>query len=247
MKILAIPNWNGHLFLSEESDSSVGSIFDDVKFEHKEVVKVIKNNIEETNNSIFRSFKQAFDEGFVLSITGDHSNSYSLVKALFNVRDDFSYVIFDAHPDVEVGVDSVSHEDYVRHLVEENIIDAKDIYMFGLRTFSRTEFEYLEEKGIHYYTISDILKDKENIKEVLNSIRGDIYLSLDVDVLDPDHAPGTYYREWCGLYVEELLEFVEVIKPQVISADITEYYAPKDEEGVTKANVLKLVESFFEK
>lgn len=245
MKIQFIPNWNGHLFLQEYKDNSITKLFNEFKSNNKILIDIEKNNIEKTNQIIQKSFLENFDNGnFVLSVTGDHSNSYPLIKAFAEKNENFKLVIFDAHPDVEVGTDLVSHEDYLRYLIEENIILPENIYLFGIRTFSRTEFEYLIQKGVNFWTISDVLKDKENIKEVLKSIKGDIYLSVDIDVLDPDVAPGTYYREWCGLNLDELLCFIKIIKLQISSADITEFYSEKDEDEITLNNVLKLIESF---
>lgn len=248
MKLLFIPNWNGHLFLQEYKDNSITKLFAEVKFKNKELVAIVKNNINKTNKIIEKEFEKSFKKyGFILSITGDHSNSYSLIKSFSKQRkssENFKLVIFDAHPDVEIGTDLVSHEDYLRYLIDENIVVPTNVYLFGIRTFSRTEFEYLQEKGVNFFSISDVLREKEKIKQVLSKINDDIYLSVDIDVLDPDVAPGTYYREWCGLYLEELQEFVNIIKNQISSADITEFYSQKDEEDITKKNVLKLIDSF---
>ncbi len=246
MKLLFIPSWNGHLYLQEESDVSVAEVFFKVNFENKELVKIIKNNIEETNKIISKKIKKELEENEeIISVTGDHSNSYPLMKEFVKKNPEGKIVIFDAHPDVEVSTESVSHEDYLRNLIENEGVNPKNVYLFGLRTFSRTEFEYLIEKGINFWTISDILKDIDGLREVLKSISGYIYLSLDIDVLDPDYAPGTHYTEWCGLSIEELIEFVKIIKDKVVCGDICEYYKPKDKDDVTLNNVLKLIDNFI--
>lgn len=258
MKLLFIPNWNGHLYLQEKDDKSVTELFNKINFKNKELIKIEKNNIQKTNEIIEESFKNSSKKNSikdsktnskVLSITGDHSNSYPLIKAFTkqNKSDDFKLIIFDAHPDVEVSTESISHEDYLRNLIEDKIIRSENVYLFGIRTFSRTEFDYLQEKKINFFSITDVLKNKENIKNILSNINKDskgIYLSIDIDVLDPDHAPGTYYTEWCGLYVNELIDFINVIKENIKSADITEYYIEKDDKKkTTQKNVLKLIDS----
>lgn len=247
MNLLFIPNWNGHLCINDYDDKSVKEVFKEINFENKKLVEVEKNNIEKTNKNIEDEFEKAFSkDDFVLSITGDHSNSYPLIKSFAKKNKNFKLVIFDAHPDVEIGTGIASHEDYLRFLVDEKIIDPKNIYLFGIRTFSRTEFEYLVEKQINFYSITDVLKNKEKIKQILNNIKEDIYLSIDIDSLDPDHAPGTYYREYCGLYIDELEEFIHIVKPNVVSADITEYYGEKDDENkTTKKNLLRLINIFI--
>lgn len=248
MKLLFIPSWNGHLYLQEHKETSVNKLFSEVKSKDKTLVKIEKNNIEKTNQIIEKEFEKNYvkKEG-ILSITGDHSNTYPLVKAFTKSNKDFKLLIFDAHPDVEISTDAISHEDYLRNLIENKIIKPENVYLFGLRTFSRTEFEYLIEKKINFWTITDILKDKEKIKKTLQKIskENNIYLSVDIDSLDPDDAPGTYYTEWCGLYINELLEFIDIIKPKIKSADITEYYLEKDEDEITKNNVLKIIEKLI--
>jgi len=243
MKLLFIPSWNGHLYLQEHKETSVNILYSESLSKDKILLKIEKNNIEKTNEIIEKTV-QDLNENF-LAITGDHSNTYPLVKAFKkqNLAKDFVLVIFDAHPDVEVSTVAISHEDYLRNLIEDKIIKPENIYLFGLRTFSRTEFEYLIEKKVKFWTITDILKDKDKIEKILQKIskENEIYLSVDIDSLDPDDAPGTYYTEWCGLYIEELLEFIEIIKPKIKSADITEYYLEKDEDEITKNNVIKLI------
>lgn len=243
-KLLFIPNWNGHLYIQDYDDNSVNKIFNLIDFENKERVEIIKNNIEETNKIIENTFLDN-QKNKVISITGDHSNTYSLFKAFSKDKENVKLVIFDAHPDVEVDTGVPSHEDYVRCLIEEEQVEAKNVYMFGLRTFSRTEFEYLEEKGINYMAITEVLKDKERVIEILENLSGEIYLSLDIDVLDPDFAPGTYYREWCGLTIDELIEFVSIVKEKALAIDICEFYLEKDENEVTENNVLKLINTFL--
>lgn len=246
MKLLFIPNWNGHLFLQEYKDNSITKLFKETNFENKELVEVEQNNIEKTNQTIEKTYDKTLkEENKILAITGDHSNSYPLIKSYSkHTNKDFKLVIFDAHPDVEVTTDSISHEDYLRNLIEDNHIDPQNIYLFGIRTFSRTEFEYLIDKKVNFWSISEVLRKKEEIKSTLENLTGNIYLSIDIDVLDPDVAPATYYREWCGLYLEELEEYAKILLPKTNNYDITEFYSEKDEEDITKRNILKLIENF---
>jgi len=249
MKLLFIPNWNGHLFLQEYDDKSISKLFKETKYDNKSLIEIEKNNIEKTNKIIEKEFEKNFNkEKGILSITGDHSNTYPLVKAyskLIKNPKEFKLIIFDAHPDVEVSTDMISHEDYLRNLIDNNIIKPQNVYLFGIRTFSREEYEYLQDKKINFWTITDILKDKNKIKEILKKIEGDIYLSIDIDVLDPDDAPGTYYREYCGLYINELTEFIEILKLKTNYIDITEFYLEKDENKITQKNIFKIIEKFI--
>lgn len=241
MKLLFIPNWNGHLYLQEYDDKSISKLYNILEYKNKELVNIEKNNILNTNNIIEKTFEKNSND-FIFSITGDHSNSYPLIKSFSNTNTNFKLVIFDAHPDVEVSTDSVSHEDYLRNLIDKKIIKPENIYLIGIRTFSREEFNYLIDKKINFYSITDVLRNKENIKSILKKIKEDIYLSIDIDVLDPDDAPATYYREWCGLHLNELIELIKIIKPKIKSCDLTEFYAEKDEDQITEKNILKIID-----
>ncbi len=246
MKINFIPNWNGHLFLYEYNDKSVSTLFEKTDYKNKELIKIEKNNILKTNKIIENKFdKDIKNNDFILSICGDHSNSYSLIKSFSKINKNTKIVIFDAHPDVEISTDRISHEDYLRNLVEDKIIKPENIYLFGIRTFSRKEFDYLQEKDINFWTITDILKNKLEIKKILKNIKNDIYLSIDIDVLDPNDAPATYYREWCGLKIDELIEFINILKPKIKSCDICEFYIEKDENEITEKNILKLINTIL--
>lgn len=247
MKINFIPNWNGHLFLQNYKDNSITKLYNELEFENKNLVKVIQNNFEETNSEIEKVFQENSKE-FQLSVTGDHSNSYPLIKAFSKENgNDFKLVIFDAHPDVEVGTDVVSHEDYLRFLIDENLVKPENIYLFGIRTFSRTEYQYLVDKKVNFMSITDVLQNHQKVKDILESLTGTIYTTIDIDVLDPDVAPGTYYREYCGLYLEELFEYMSIIIPKSKSADFSEFYAEKDDEfETTKTNALILINKILE-
>jgi len=242
-----IPNWNGHLYLQQYKDNSIIKLYNELNHENKTLIKITQNNINQTFSTIQQEFQKNINQ-FQLSITGDHSNSYPLIKTFSKIHgNDFKLVIFDAHPDVEIGTDIVSHEDYLRFLIEENYVKPENVYLFGLRTFSRTEYEYLKEKKINFKTITDMLNNPEQIKQILKELTGTIYLSLDIDVLDPDVAPGTYYQEYCGLYLEELFEYINLLKPKISSADFTEYYSEKDDKlETTKINALKIINKLIE-
>ena len=247
MKLLFIPNWNGHLYLQEYEDKSVSKLYTGLDYKNKKLISIEKNNITKTNKIIQEEFSKELrkENKGIISITGDHSNSYSLIKSFSKKNKDFKLVIFDAHPDVEKTSDLVSHEDYLRNLIEGGVVKPENIYLFGIRTFSRVEFDYLIEKKVNFWTIVDLLKDKNKISRILKELTGELYLSIDIDVLDPDFAPGTYYKEWCGLNLNELMEFISILKDKVSAIDICEYYIENDTDEITFKNVLRLINLFL--
>ena len=246
MKINFIPNWNGHLFLQFYKDNSITKLFNELEYSNKKLINIIQNNFIETNLEIEKEFKTT--TGFQLSVTGDHSNSYPLIKTFSKSNgNNFKLVIFDAHPDVEIGTDLASHEDYLRFLIDENLVKPENIYLFGIRTFSRTEYQYLVDKKVNFMAITDVLQNPNKVKQILKNLDGTIYTTIDIDVLDPDVAPGTYYKEYCGLYLEELFDYLSIIIPKSKSADFSEFYSEKDDKlKTTKINALKLINHIIE-
>ncbi|MBI4154680.1 arginase family protein, partial [Candidatus Woesearchaeota archaeon] len=124
-------------------------------------------------------------------IGGDHSISYALVKGFFKRFKNFGLVVFDAHPDCCEPFKTVTHEDWLRKLIEEKVIKKENILLFGIREVDKTEFEFL--KGMSIIKCKEILENKDYTNKLMNFINKfkNIYLSLDIDVVDPKDAPGT--------------------------------------------------------
>jgi agmatinase len=242
LEFLFIPNWNGHLFLAEKTETSIKYLFEKFDFKNSTICKITKNNFEETQIQIEKNYNEIEKNKIPFCICGDHSNSYYLIKEFFKKNPNFNLVIFDAHPDCEIDTGIVSHEDYVRFLIEEKIVNPKNIYLIGIRTYSRLELEYLKKMKVNYFGILETLENPQKINEILKTLKNDIYLSIDIDVLDPDFAPATYYREYCGITITELIEFLKnITKEKIKSIDICEYYKEKENKEITENNILKLI------
>ena len=238
-KITFIPNWNGHLYLAEKKDESIKYLFEKFKFENSQILEIFQNDIKKTNLKIEKN-------NSYINICGDHSSAFPIIKSFSKKNNkNFNLVIFDAHPDCEIDCGNISHEDYVRFLVEKKIINPKNIYIFGLRKYSRLEYEFLKKNKINYFSILECLDEKNKIKKILKNLKN-IYLSVDVDVMDPDTFPATYYQEYCGLKIEELIFFLEVIKKEIKQIDICEYFIEKEnKKKVSEKNLKKLIKFFL--
>ena len=243
LSFLFIPNWNGHLKLSLEKDISINYLYKTFNLEKSKIVRVFKNEMLKTNENIKKEYNKIVLDYLPFCICGDHSATNTLYLEFSKKFNDNSLVIFDAHPDCEKGFNSVSHEDYIRFLINKKIVSPKNIYIFGIRRFSRVEYEFLEKNKINYFLITELLKNTKKIERVLRGIKNDIYLSIDIDVLDIDFAPATYYREDCGLKINELLNFLKCIrKDKIKSIDICEFYKKfEDDKKTTEKNILKLI------
>jgi len=197
------------LFFSEDSCLPTFEIED---------VKIISGNIEETNNNIYSKAKDILKDTIKpLFLGGDHSITFPLVKAFSEVYPtNPGIVIFDAHPDAENDFMPPSQEDLLCGLVNENIINPQNIILVGTRNWDKNEIEFIQKHNIKYFSMKEI--SKEGIHEVSESIMAaskgfdSLYLSIDIDCLDPAFAPGTGYMEPGGLSTRELLFFLHILK-----------------------------------
>lgn len=198
-------------------------------------IDVFCDNIEKTHESIFnglRGVKRA------LIIGGDHSITYSCFKAFAFNNLNCGLIVFDAHPDVESDF-KVSHEDYLRCLINEGILDASKVVLVGVRKISEEEKKYLASKRIVYFDMRKIIEI--GVEDVCTLIMERaiewpaLYLSIDIDVLDPAFAPGTGYIEPGGLSSAELLYFISRIRRMrnLKFVDIAEINPGKDINKIT--------------
>ena len=180
---------------------------------------------------------------------GDHSIAEPDIRACAAAHGSLGLVHFDTHTDTgtEVfGVD-VSHGTPMYRLVEEGSIDPERYVQIGLRGYwpGPAEFEWQAAKGIRSFFAHDVrsVGIEPIVEEALEIVgEGPVFLSIDVDVLDPAHAPGTGTPEPGGLTSAELLwaartvaagldivgtDIVEVIPTAVGSADITALVAER--------------------
>ncbi|MBT7903789.1 arginase family protein [Candidatus Woesearchaeota archaeon] len=191
-------------------------------------------NIEETNNSIFENIDQELTKQNKLNtqsinqtksnnknkkiilIGGDHSITYSSFKAAAKHNPNLGLVLFDAHPDCENNFHPPTHEDFVKVLIREKILKPQNLIIIGLRSWDGKEKEFLDAEKIQYYTmkkltIEGISNICDGITETLNNWDS-VYLSIDIDVVDPAFAPGTGYCEPGGLTSRDLIYCLQRIK-----------------------------------
>ena len=176
----------------------------EIKYQVSEVKT--SSNIDETNRNIENAKGDIF-------IGGDHSITYSLFKSL---KKNKGLIIFDAHVDLDNYTDTPSHEDFLRKLIDENHLNPQNLVIIGTRKYWKNEIDYIKEKNIRLITTKQIFEN--NIKDLCDSVMEEfrkfeeLYISIDIDVLDPSIAPGTHYTESNGLQLDQLLYFIRKLK-----------------------------------
>lgn len=172
-----------------------------------------------------------------LMLGGEHLVSLGVIEALAEQYPDMCIVHFDAHTDLreEYLGEKLSHASVIKRAWD--ILGDKRIFQFGIRSGTKEEFEFAKR---HTYL------NKFNasmIKEVLPQLKGKkIYLTIDLDVLDPSIFAGTGTPEPGGVSFNEFLESLLCLKGlDFVGADIVELAPHYDQSGVSTAVACKVV------
>lgn len=177
------------------------------------------------------------DEKKPLVIGGEHLISYPVVESLHEKYPDLHIIHFDAHTDLrdEYMGETLSHATVLRRIWDV-VGDAK-IYQFGIRSGTREEFEWAEEHTYLEKFSADTLASKvERLKDK------PIYLTVDLDVLDPSIFSGTGTPEPGGIIMKELLDsFVAMKGLNFVGADVVELSPHYDTSGVSTAVACKVI------
>jgi arginase family enzyme len=214
----------------------------DCTFDFAEVA-VDEQNIGESHQAIQKAVSQLKEKAIILG--GDHSITAPAVKGFAQNVSDFQFIVFDAHPDLMDDFDPPTQEDYLRVLIEQEIVKAEDVFVIGLRNCDCIELDYLYNKGIKYRSCKEIFEKgmKATVADILDWIKKPVYLSLDIDVVDPVEAIGTGYMEHGGISSRELIYAIQQLKEtgSVAMVDLVEINPDKDVRDITAVLGAKLL------
>ena len=159
---------------------------------------------------------------------------------------DTGYVVFDAHYDLrdQYADIKLSHAAYLRRLVEKR--GSENIVHVGARAFVKEELAFLKDNKIR--TVSDKEIRDGNGSKLLQDITStfdNLYLSIDLDVLDPAFAPGVGNPEAVGISSRELYDLVTTLQnKKIVAADIVELN-PTYDNGATASMAAKLISTII--
>jgi len=189
-------------------------------------------------------------------IGGDHSLEYPNVAGVADVygKENVGVIHFDAHFDAgEQGFYGhlISHGQPVRRLIDEGHVLGKNYIQVGLRGYWPGEegFEWMRENGFRYHTMAEIERDgwdsvMERVLAEANDGPEYLYLSLDIDVLDPAYAAGTGTPESGGLTTRELFPLVRALctENNLVGFDLVEVNPLVDPGYTTVLNANRLIQ-----
>ena len=162
-----------------------------------------------------------------ICLSGDHSVTYPTIKAFHTHYADLTILHFDAHPDLYDVLDGnrLSHACPFARIMEEHL--ARRLVQVGIRTINQHQLSQATRFGVEVITMRNL----DRFPSV--KFEGPLFISLDLDVLDPAFAPGISHYEPGGMSVREVLGCIQGLKVPVVGADIVEYNPTRDLHGQT--------------
>jgi agmatinase len=226
----------------EEYSPYIDRHLEEVKYFDAGDIPLPFGNAQRSLDMIEDFVSKVLDAGkFPLGLGGEHLVSWPIIKAMYKKYPDLAVIHIDAHADLREQYEGepLSHSTPIRKACE--LIGPKNVYSFGIRSGMKEEFEYAKQSGM-YMAKFDVA---EPLKEVLPTLAGrHVYVTIDIDVLDPAHAPGTGTAEAGGITSKELLEAITLISKsdiKVVGADIVEVAPAYDPTEQTQIAASKFV------
>lgn len=185
---------------------------------------------------IVKTVDAALDSGAVpLSLGGDHAVTVPLVAAIAARHGPVNILHFDAHPDLYADFEGNprSHASPFARIMEAG--HAVRLVQVGIRTLTRHCREQADRFGVEILPMSGF------DPALVPVLQGPLYISIDLDGIDPSEAPGVAHPEPGGLTVRELLAVLASQKARIVGADIVELNPTRDVGGVTAILAAKLV------
>ncbi|MFN2563547.1 MAG: agmatinase [Gemmatimonadaceae bacterium] len=175
------------------------------------------------------------DNGRPIALGGDHSVTYPVLRAVRPTCPRLTVLHFDAHPDLyaEFEGDRFSHACPFARVMEERLADR--LVQVGVRTMNAQQREQADRYDV------EVIDMRAWVAGERPEVSGPVYLSIDLDALDPAFAPGVSHREPGGLSVRELLTVVQSLSGPIVGADLVEFNPGEDPIGLTAPVCAKLV------
>ena len=171
----------------------------------------------------------------VISLGGDHAITYPILRAYAKRYPDLSILHIDAHSDLydDYAGNRLSHASPFARILEEGL--AKRLVQVGIRTMTRHLREQVERFGVEVFEMKDWRDDQ------YLDFDSPVYLSVDLDGLDPAFAPGVSHPEPGGLSTRQALSLIQQSNGTIVGADIVEYNPTLDPTGITAMVAAKLL------
>ena len=170
-----------------------------------------------------------------IALGGDHSITYPILRAFAAHHPRLTVVHIDAHPDLYDDLDGnpLSHASPFARALEAGCLT--DLVQIGIRTATVHQREQAARWGV------TMVAPRALAGFDPTAVAGPVYLSVDLDGLDPSAAPGVSHHEPGGLTVREVLDIIEAIPGPIVGADVVELNPERDVVDMTAMVAAKLV------
>ncbi len=196
--------------------------------------------------SVPRSIEKSLDKVLsqndrILTLGGDHSITYPVVKAFAKKYPRLAILHLDAHGDLydHFNGDKYSHACPFARIMEEGL--AVQLVQAGIRTLSTHQREQAARFGV------EVIEMKDWNNSIRFQFEGPIYLSLDIDAIDPAFAPGVSHHEPGGFTSREVLSIIQNLNGNLVGADLVEFNPTRDSSGITAMLAGKLYKELLDR
>jgi arginase len=189
--------------------------------------------IEEAVTGIVSSGKRP------VCLGGDHSITYPILRAVGKHVPGITLVHFDAHPDLYADYEGNphSHASPFARILEAQLV--KRLVQIGIRTLNAHQHEQAEKYGVEVHEMKELPAPSS-----LN-LAGPLYVSFDMDVLDPAFAPGISHWEPGGLTTRQAIEYLHALPGPIVGADLVEFNPARDASGFTATVAAKILKELL--
>jgi arginase len=170
----------------------------------------------------------------LISLGGDHAITHPIMRAVRRRHNKLTILHIDAHADIYDAYQGNrrSHASPFARIMEEQLSDR--LIQVGLRTINDHHRDQFNRFGVE-------VVEANRCRETLTlDLKTPVYLSVDLDALDPAFAPGVSHREPGGLSTRQVIQWIQAIDQPIVAADIVEYNPRCDISGMTATVAAKL-------
>jgi agmatinase len=177
----------------------------------------------------------------VLTLGGDHSITYPIVRAFAKKYGRLNILHLDAHADLYDSFEgnNYSHACPFARIMEEDL--AGRLVQVGIRTLSKHQREQAARFGV------EVIEMKDWNTTMQFQFEGPTYLSLDMDAIDPAFAPGVSHYEPGGFSSREVITIIQKLKGNLVGADLVEFNPTRDASGITAMLAAKLFKELLDR
>ena len=176
----------------------------------------------------------------VICLGGDHSITFPVIEAYARTYASLEILHLEAHPDLYDSLDGnrSSHACPFARIMEKKL--ARRLVQAGIRTLNGHQKEQAQKWGVEIREMKSGPVTGSDFK-----FDGPVYLSLDLDCLDPAFAPGVSHHEPGGMTTREVIDIIHQFKGKLIGADIVEYNPDRDVNSMTAMVAAKLLKEII--